>query len=465
MEITDKTVTVSGNLKVEASGNLRLVRSTLIMLDVTKRISSIDVLSGGSLVIEDSVVTASSPTLGYKFIYYHGSKGMILRSTIEYVSHNDLNFGSARIREHASTGGLTISSDGFILRDSVVRNGAGRSRGILVAEAENVVIERNVITGHPRDGLRLAASKNVAILKNRISGNSAGIKVMESSHSTIADNVISGNHLSEAFPEQDGISLYYGTTNLVVEGNQVIDNRTNGIVISGSSGNVLVKNIVTGNGARGIWVKADSMANRISDNTLSNNRLEGIYIEHGSKNNVACDNAILFLPFNGVIDDYENIVKEDYRVETYKRTTGEGLSATVSFEKGTSQDGSTALQVTYAYTGTGFMFKVLSDIGQDWTGFTDVRFWVLPNHDVRVRLELAEQDGDLWIYTWSGLKIGEWNNIRAPLASFLWRDDISTGDGVLHLNGIAGYHLSVNPTAPPTKNQQVILFDDVRLFK
>ncbi len=103
-------------------------------------------------------------------------------------------------------------------------------------------------------------------------------------------------------------------------------------------------------------------------------------------------------------------------------------------------------------------------IGQDWSSFTDAGLWVLPDQDVRVSLSFSEHDGDVWMCTWGPLKTGEWSHVVAPLSSFRFRDDISVGDGVMRLNGVGEYWLTVCPVAS-SKDQHMILFDNLQLTK
>jgi len=463
VEISNKRVFVYGDLIIKEGGALSIKNTTLEMGTYGDDPTRIDVLTGGSFLVIDSMITSSSPDIGYEFIYHPDSTGMIERSTIEYIAPNDLSFGSGEVREHANLGGLTILANGFILRDSVIRNAADQARGILIAEVKDVIIEGNEITGHPRDGIRLAECQNITIRDNLVFRNGTyGVKFMNCSDSIIDNNVISENSFSMRFPWGAALFLEFGTTNVSLYGNSIENNGRHGVVMPQSSQNSIFENIISGNGGYAIWVYGGSTGNQIYNNTLFDNRLEGIYLEEGTENNNVYDNNVQYSTFDGVIDDYDNSFLDDYRL-----SFNDNVNATFNIEEGLSFDGSNVLQIEYSYTSPGCILSVFGKIGQNWSEYTRVEIWVLPDQDVRVELEFGEHDGDVWFYNWHNwpLTINEWNRVSAPLEMFIMREGRSTGDGIMNLDGIGVYRLSVCPVGFPVEKQYTILFDNVLLPK
>lgn len=508
MHLTNKTVAVGGDLIVK--GSLVLENVTLVIEGLQGITPKIEVMAGGRLEMRHTSVSTTFTERGYYFIFRPGSEGLIEDSLVENVQANNESFGAGEVHKHANLGGLTILADGFILRDSRVGNATGDTRGLLVAEASNVLIEGNTIYHNPRDGIRLADCSGVTIRGNYILDNGTyGVKMMNCTNSAIEDNVISGNSHMPGRPMGGGVFLEFGTTDITVSNNEISSNWLHGIVmpaasrvkvhdntvrgnggygiyvfgssseneifnntISGNEGHGIVlngafrvkvrDNTIRGNGGYGTAVWGSSSENEIFKNTLLENRLEGIYIEaDGGENNNVHGNDITFPPFSGTVADFEKVWPEDYRIFVLPDDSAAEVS--FSFPENASYDGSRALKLEYIPYIHDSVLSIFGAIGQDWSGYQKAVLWVKPDEDVLLELEFAEHDGDVWFYIWQDtpLTVGSWNRLDALISQFRLRQR-SIGDGELNLRGIGYYRLTlISPQ--PHGQQRTIFFDNIYL--
>ncbi len=464
VEIIGKTVTVNGDLIISEAGSLHLTSATLIMKSPDSNPPKIEVKSGGSVMFDNSIITASTPVVGYQFIIDKGSIGKIEGSVVEYVAPNDLFFGKDPIREHAGGGGLTISADGFIVRNSVLRNFVNQARAILVGEASGVVIEGNMIYDNPNDGIRLAACENAEIRNNLISGNGTyGVKFMGCKNSQVTGNIVRNNAFSREMPLIGaGVYIDFASEGIVVSGNTIAGNGRDAVVIGNSQGILLSSNVIAGNGGYGVNIYGGSDENTVSGNVLRDNRHEGIFVEEGCAGNVVSGNVVEFPVFAGSVDDFENPAPDDYWILSYG-----DAQASYSILPGGGMDGSAALKLEYAYSQPNSFTTIFGKIGQNWSGYRHFQFWAKSDQTVILEMEVNEDDGDVWFYNWNTqpLKAGDWSRIRVPLYMLIKRTDRSTGDGILNLQGVGRYRLSVSPAVPSETGNHVILFDNVQLTK
>ena len=367
------------------------------------------------------------------------------------------------MHQHANLGALTILADGFILRDSIVRDTIDDARGILIAEASNVLIEGNTIYNNPRDGIRLADCSGVTLRANHILDNgSYGVKLMNCANSFIEGNVFLGNSYVPESPNCGAIFLEFGTKDITVSKNEIFNNKRHVIVMHGDSGIKIHDNTIRGNSGYGIYVYGASNENEIYNNFLLDNRLEGIYIEAtAGKNNNVHGNEITFPRFNGTIADFEKVWPEDYHIHVLPDESAAEIS--FSFPENASYDGSRALRIKYIPYADGSQFSIFCAIGQDWSGYEKVKMWVKPDRNEWFQLEFGEHDGDVWCYGWSrsSLEVGRWNSLESPISAFRLKQR-SIGDGELNLKGIAYSRLELYKLQS-TNQQGSILFDNIHL--
>ncbi|MFB3776708.1 MAG: NosD domain-containing protein [Bryobacteraceae bacterium] len=192
-----------------------------------KRVSSISVQSGATLIIRNCRIAAEEGSFGSGIGVGPGGRLEIYNSTIEGNSLDSTFFGVG-----------TSPGAALVIRDSRIRNLSPWDGGINLG-GDNAVIENNEITGN-YFGIEIELSKGHRIVNNRISGSYVGIRSLDVS----SDMLIQGNTITKCY--LIGIEVGPGARN------QVIGNRVEGSIrgISvGGSGDIIRGNQVTGNAA------------------------------------------------------------------------------------------------------------------------------------------------------------------------------------------------------------------------
>ncbi len=149
-------------------------------------------------------------------------------------------------------------------------------------------ITNNEIHHIARWGISLGSSNPACIsANNTISGNnihdnsltsSVGVGLLYANSNTITDNTISGNQI--------GIGLNNGSSNNIVTGNTISNNKDIGIAFyNASNGNTVTGNTVENNTV-GILLENASDSNTVEDNTVSSNTWCGIAVVASSNNNI-----------------------------------------------------------------------------------------------------------------------------------------------------------------------------------
>lgn len=185
-----------------------------------------------------------------------------------YLANNNVHHnGGWGIRSSGSgntlTGNtITANFDGILLSYSdnctvfgnTITNNAGyngqwQRGGIFLDNCKNGTLIGNTISGNIMGIYLWYYSSGCVLSSNTISGNASGgiIIYLGSSGCTVIENVVSGN---TGCGIESSTTLGPGTTMI---GNTIIDNNSTGngggILCSGSSGNTLTKNTITGNSA------------------------------------------------------------------------------------------------------------------------------------------------------------------------------------------------------------------------
>ena len=149
------------------------------------------------------------------------------------------------------SGGILVLGDGRneqIVNNVLVRNHQGI---VVMPESAQTVIEGNLVSGSTRDGIVLRTFDIVPGGGSRIAGN------------TLRQNGLNGIHAG-------------GNMNLI-EGNRTVGNGANGIEASGDD-NRIENNLIFRNGAAGLSMTAGT-GNRFESNVISNNHREGIFVD------------------------------------------------------------------------------------------------------------------------------------------------------------------------------------------
>lgn len=184
----------------------------------------------------------------------------------------------------ANWGIVVLTASGNTIRGSEMSG--NRHDGLVLAGAQDTVVEENTFSGNGRAGLWMEAERqdgtSVEATGNRVSGNtvfrneSFGIAL----NSGANDNEISGNSVHEngETPLGAGILLNCGPMRNLVSANEVAGNDTHGILLeSAASLNRILGNEVSGS-ATGIGIY-DSNANEVVDNVVRGSASYGIRLD------------------------------------------------------------------------------------------------------------------------------------------------------------------------------------------
>ena len=302
----DRKIILDGSLIIQ--GSLTLENVILKINSKTDGEFKIDVEAGGELRIINSTTTAVNPQFGYQFYYRKGSKGYIKNSVIEYTSAGEdvLKTGG-----HGGMGGLNVFTDGFVLRDSIIRNSKGR--GVLIGRARDTLISGNIFADNGYDGLRVYDSSGIIVENNTGYGNAEyAIKAMYSKDVKILNNIARNNkddgiHINtcenvliegnEIFDNgKDGLQVgpgreEGGSTKIFAKNNKVRRNEENGILFLTTSESEISGNIVEENGENGILIQWECENVTVSKNTVKDNGRTGMVVLESS-NVIFSDNEI-----------------------------------------------------------------------------------------------------------------------------------------------------------------------------
>jgi parallel beta-helix repeat protein len=152
----------------------------------------------------------------------------------------------------------TPTGDAAGVEDPLTTDYDGTS-GILVANADNVAIAGlGKIDGFTR-GVTFLGSSGGSLSDVQMSGNDIGAVVASSSGVEISRNTMTNNGIAVVFDSSNG-----GVTAF----NQIVANLREGVLLLGSSDNVVAANNMYGNGANGIYLDPMSRGNNIDYNTV-----------------------------------------------------------------------------------------------------------------------------------------------------------------------------------------------------
>lgn len=151
------------------------------------------------------------------------------------------------------------------------------SSGILVANADNVAISGlGEISGFSR-GVTFLGSSGGALTDVQLANNDLGAVVANSEGTEISRNTLTNNGIAAVSDSSNG-----GVTAF----NQIVANLEEGILILGSSDNVVAANNMYGNGANGIYLDPMSEGNHIDYNTVFGHETADLNNADGMPTNV-----------------------------------------------------------------------------------------------------------------------------------------------------------------------------------
>jgi len=241
--------------------------------------------------------------------------------------------------EYESAGIVIHNANNIIIEDNIIiENG---DQGIRIYSSDNNVIKRNIISNNVFYGIWLYSSKNNIIEENEFYNN--GIVLREGSLENfihkIGNNSVNGKPLyyflnmsNFSSPSNAGQiilvnckhvkieNLSISKTSVAVEiayssdikilNNNFSDNNLNGIRLCYSSNNEIVSNIIKRNGWSGISLWFDCNNNLISNNIICYNYYDDLELLFASNNNLVLNNFIHGSPYGiGLRDSDGNVVR------------------------------------------------------------------------------------------------------------------------------------------------------------
>ena len=234
--------------------------------------------------------TVSSNTTGG--IYTQGGVNITIGGTTSTIGNTVDSNGSDGINTFESSnvliGGNTINSNSNI--------------GVLVNGSTNVTVDENAVNDNASHGIALHNSTTFAAVQNNTIENngSNGIDL----YNLVSDSTIEGNFINKnsnnGLQIDNGINIVVGGT---AEGssNTVSSNAGDGIYIYNFSSNISLQgNQIVSNGSRGVYVNNSSIIdfgtdNANSGNTVENNGSEGVLVSTSIsvklRNSVVTNNA------------------------------------------------------------------------------------------------------------------------------------------------------------------------------
>ncbi|MFL2944014.1 MAG: right-handed parallel beta-helix repeat-containing protein, partial [Candidatus Poseidoniales archaeon] len=231
-----------------------------------------------------------------------GDNGIKLSSTDYSIIDNNT------LSSNTDYGLYVSNSDDAIIKYNTVSD---NNAGMYFSASDDVVVSNNDVDDHSSHGVYLADSKRARVKSNEIK-NSLGDALYLSSNcdsafidnNTIKSNGDSVNGRAVRIIEVEDTILYNNT---------IDSNDYSGIVLTESSNNKIVQNVIKGNGKYGIQILNDatkSANNTIKDNTINDN------------SNVAILN-------NGIFTNiFNNTIK--YNEDDGIKITSEGARSTIS---------------------------------------------------------------------------------------------------------------------------------------
>ena len=223
-----------------------------------------------------------------------------------------LNISGSTVASNGSDGiWLDMSSQATIHDDNTITsNGLSSTApgaGVNVTGGSTVEISGSAITNNAGPGLRLYGKAYATATKNTITGNgSNGVEAYGSSHASLSGNTIAGNGTKAPNDPNFVSGVVVHTSNLDLSGNQIASHPGTGVrasaatvtsyenTITGNAGGgvllypasqlVMNNDIISRNGAFGLVLSLNSVAQLLGANVQFNSG-DGITLQYGSKLN------------------------------------------------------------------------------------------------------------------------------------------------------------------------------------
>ena len=275
-----------------------------------------------------------------------------------YIIENVINYDTGKTGGGSVVASITIekSDKPFIIRNCTLLNS---STGIQLYGVKNGTLINNTLSGNI-NGIRLYHSENNTIRENTLNDNAhgiyssvsnsilrlinntifyndvAGISLKSASSTNITDNRIIG--IGDLIDVMAGGIRVYGSSNLIIKNNIIINSSDEGIVFPGGVGNnnQIINNTIKGSGTQGIYI--DGAGNNIIWNNSIIDSIDcGIQIVksvYGNNNNIT-NNSIIRSGTNGIytLDSSNNRISNNSIIKSGSNGiyVQDGSNSTISY--------------------------------------------------------------------------------------------------------------------------------------
>lgn len=308
--VEGRTMTLNGNIIVKDQGSLTLRNATLSLNSEHGYQHAILVEPGGTLLIYDSIISPSTPAMGFSIIVNSPSSFVLKGSELRGLGlgGDDQQYGLRVVRADKAV----IENNKILL----VPASYSYLHGITLEESQHSTVNNNqviplqqqpdsLISTNP---IWLLRSHNNTVQGNRISGFRDGISIRSSWNNRILDNTWVGLLRDAEAPEKyerwwlidvegwGGLELSWNSANNIVENNTFTASASAAIRVVQASNNRFSRNTVKGAGIGVALLYA-------SDNILADNEFIDIWGIQGAVHAYrAFDNIIVNNRMSSVSD-------------------------------------------------------------------------------------------------------------------------------------------------------------------
>jgi nitrous oxidase accessory protein len=203
---------------------------------------------------------------GEEFTTIDGNQGMNgMLSNVISITADNVTVKGFHVRNSSTTRGAAIRMD-RANNNLIVENIISDSYdGIVISASNNNTIMSNIVTGNV-DGMEISTSSNNILSKNTITNNYVeGIGITLSNNNMISNNTIRAPSLNAR-----ALGIVTSSNNIVK--NNIISENSDGIVLSGSSNNIVTSNSIYLSTYAGIRLVSGSSNNILYHNNLNNSK-------------------------------------------------------------------------------------------------------------------------------------------------------------------------------------------------
>ena len=170
--------------------------------------------------------------------------------------------------------GILVAADNVEIRNCNITN-IGYSDAIRIENSKNCLVE-NVTALNANNALNIRSSQNINVKSSTFKSSKNGICIVDSSSTTISNNVISNNDVA-------GVS-FSGTGRLLTINYNNITENTNGIKLLSSDNVYILSNYIAFNTNNGVYVDYNITKIEIKGNFFNQNQLWEVFNDFHVKN-------------------------------------------------------------------------------------------------------------------------------------------------------------------------------------